>query len=122
MSLTVEQLSMLLEGIDWRMAGISRSQISQLCEEIDGRVPTFLNRALEGDWPYVWLDATRLREGGCLAAKPVRRLTADADEISAAELCRSNSILRRSRSSGQSSGRRSTECRLRHGVADSSAR
>jgi putative transposase len=37
-----------------------------LCEEIDGRVKEFLNRPIEGSWPYVWIDATyvKSREGG----------------------------------------------------------
>jgi transposase-like protein len=43
------------------MSGISKSQVSRLCQEIDGKVATFLNRPLEGDWPYVWLDATYLK-------------------------------------------------------------
>jgi transposase-like protein len=38
-------------------AGISKSEVSRLCEEIDDRVNAFLDRPLEGDWPYVWLDA-----------------------------------------------------------------
>ena len=38
--------------------GVSKSQVSRLCEEIDDRVKAFLDRPLEGDWPYVWLDAT----------------------------------------------------------------
>jgi putative transposase len=43
------------------MTGISKSQVSRLCEEIDGKIATFLNRPLEGDWPYVWLDATYVK-------------------------------------------------------------
>jgi transposase-like protein len=48
------------------MTGISKSQVSRLCEEIDGRVKEFLNRPIEGVWPYVWIDATyvKVREGG----------------------------------------------------------
>ena len=48
------------------MTGISKSQVSRLCEEIDGRVKEFLNRPIEGCWPYVWIDATyvKTREGG----------------------------------------------------------
>jgi len=38
--------------------GVSKSQVSRLCEEIDERVKAFLDRPLEGEWPYVWLDAT----------------------------------------------------------------
>lgn len=43
------------------MSGISKSQVSRLCAEIDDKIATFLNRPLEGDWPYVWLDATYLK-------------------------------------------------------------
>jgi transposase-like protein len=43
------------------MTGISKSQVSRLCGEIDGKIATFLDRPLEGDWPYVWLDATYVK-------------------------------------------------------------
>ena len=43
------------------MEGISKSQVSRLCAEIDERVQTFLGRPIEGDWPYVWLDATYVK-------------------------------------------------------------
>jgi transposase-like protein len=48
------------------MSGISKSQVSRLCEEIDDRVKAFLERPLEGDWPYLWIDATyvKVREAG----------------------------------------------------------
>jgi transposase-like protein len=48
------------------LAGISKSQVSKLCKEIDERVRAFLDRPLEGEWPYLWLDATylKVREGG----------------------------------------------------------
>lgn len=36
------------------MSGISKSQVSRLCEEIDGKVKAFLDRPIEGDWPYLW--------------------------------------------------------------------
>jgi transposase-like protein len=44
------------------MTGISKSQVSRLCAEIDDKVATFLNRPLEGEWPYIWLDATYLKQ------------------------------------------------------------
>ena len=46
--------------------GISKSQVSKLCKEIDERVNAFLDRPLEGEWPYLWLDATylKVRDGG----------------------------------------------------------
>lgn len=48
------------------MTGISKSQVSRLCAEIDEKVQSFLNRPLEGEWPYLWLDATcvKVREAG----------------------------------------------------------
>ena len=46
--------------------GMSKSTVSKLCKDIDERVGEFLNRPLTGKWPYVWLDATYLkqRQGG----------------------------------------------------------
>jgi putative transposase len=48
------------------MTGISKSQVSELCKGIDERVESFLNRPIEGEWPYLWLDATylKVRKGG----------------------------------------------------------
>ena len=48
------------------MSVISKSQVSRLCEEIDERVQAFLGRPIEGDWPYLWIDATyvKVREAG----------------------------------------------------------
>ena len=48
------------------MSGISKSQVSKLCAEIDERVNAFLNRRITGEWPYLWLEATYLKvcEGG----------------------------------------------------------
>ena len=43
------------------MEGISKSQVSRLCGEIDERVQAFLTRPIEGEWPYVWLDATYVK-------------------------------------------------------------
>jgi transposase-like protein len=43
------------------MEGISKSQVSRLCGEIDERVTAFLNRPIEGEWLYVWLDATYVK-------------------------------------------------------------
>ena len=43
------------------MTGISKSQVSRLCEEIDGKVKAFLDRPIEGEWPYLWLDATYVK-------------------------------------------------------------
>ena len=53
------------------MTGISKSQVSRLCETIDERVTAFLGRPIEGAWPYLWLDATyvKARDGGRIVTK-----------------------------------------------------
>ena len=43
------------------MSGVSKSQVSRLCEEIDERVNAFLQRPIEGEWPYIWIDATYVK-------------------------------------------------------------
>jgi putative transposase len=55
------------------MSGISKSQVSRLCEEIDDKIGAFLDRPLEGDWPYLWLDATyvKARTGGRIISTAV---------------------------------------------------
>ena len=55
------------------MAGVSKSQVSRLCEEIDERVDAFLNRPIEGDWPYLWIDATyvKVRQNGRIVSVAV---------------------------------------------------
>jgi len=54
-------------------SGISKSQVSRLCEEIDERVNAFLERPIEGEWPYLWIDATYLktREAGRIVSAAV---------------------------------------------------
>jgi transposase-like protein len=55
------------------LQGVSKSQVSRLCAEIDGRVQDFLGRPIEGDWPYLWLDATyvKVREAGRIVSVAV---------------------------------------------------
>ncbi|MER8880820.1 transposase [Mesorhizobium sp. M0684] len=55
------------------MSGISKSQLSRLCEEIGGKVKAFLERLIEGDWPYLWIDATylKVRRGGRIVSVAV---------------------------------------------------
>jgi transposase-like protein len=52
-------------------SGISRSEVSRLCAEVKDRVDEFLSRALEGTFPYVWLDATyvKVRDGSRILSK-----------------------------------------------------
>jgi putative transposase len=53
--------------------GVSKSQVSRLCEDIDERVQAFLSRPIEGHWPYLWIDATYLksRQGGRIVSVAV---------------------------------------------------
>jgi transposase-like protein len=55
------------------LTGISKSQVSRLCAEIDDKVKAFLARPLEGDWPYLWLDATyvKVRQQGRIVSVAV---------------------------------------------------
>jgi putative transposase len=55
------------------MTGISKSQVSRLCADIDERVNAFLDRPIEGDWPYLWIDATyvKVREAGRIVSVAV---------------------------------------------------
>ena len=55
------------------MTGISKSQVSRLCEEIDEKVQAFLERPIEGDWPYLWIDATyvKVRQNGRIVSVAV---------------------------------------------------
>ena len=55
------------------MSGVSKSQVSRLCEEIDDRVKAFLDRPIEGDWPYLWIDATyvKVRQNGRIVSVAV---------------------------------------------------
>ena len=64
------------------MSGISKSQVSRLCAEIDGKIQGFLERPLEGEWPYLWLDATylKVREAGRIVSVAVTVAVAVNDQ------------------------------------------
>ena len=55
------------------MAGISKSQVSRLCQALDAEVERFRDRPLEGAYPYVWLDATfvKVRQDGRVVSMAV---------------------------------------------------
>ncbi len=40
------------------LEGISKSQVSRLCAELDAEVERFRTRPLSGVYPYLWVDAT----------------------------------------------------------------
>ena len=64
------------------MSGISKSQVSRLCGEIDDKIESFLDRPLEGEWPYLWLDATyvKVREAGRIVSVAVTVAVAVNDQ------------------------------------------
>ena len=53
----------LVKAMD--MSGVSKSQVSRLCEEIDERVQAILDRPIEGDWPQPldWRHLCRIAPG-----------------------------------------------------------
>ena len=53
--------------------GVSKSQVSRLCQEIDERVGAFLDRPIEGEWPYLWIDAiyVKVRQDGRIVSVAV---------------------------------------------------
>ena len=82
------------------LTGISKSTVSKLCKDIDERVNAFLERPLAGDWPYLWLDATYLkqREGGrivSVAAIIAVAVNTDGRRSSEGSTCEARGRLRR---------------------------
>ncbi len=55
------------------MTGISKSQVSRICSELDEEVERFRGRPLSGMYPYVWLDATfvKTRQQGRVVSQAV---------------------------------------------------
>ncbi len=43
------------------LEGCSRSEVSRICRELDEAMERFRSRPLEGEYPYVWLDAKAVR-------------------------------------------------------------
>lgn len=53
--------------------GISKSEVSRICGELDEEVSRWRRRPLDGEYPYLWLDATyvKVREGGVVISQAV---------------------------------------------------
>lgn len=53
--------------------GVSKSQVSRLCQEIGERVGAFLDRPIEGEWPFLWIDASyvKVRQDGLIESVAV---------------------------------------------------
>jgi transposase-like protein len=70
----ISQLSVvddLIKALE--MSGVSKSQVSRLCEEIDDWAKVFVDRPIEGDWPYLRIDATyvKVRQNGRIVSVAV---------------------------------------------------
>lgn len=53
--------------------GMSKSEVSRMAAVLDAEVEAFRNRPLEGDFPYIWLDAMyiKVRENSRIVSKAV---------------------------------------------------
>src|SRR5919201_718058 len=65
---STRRVDQLVESLGLR---ISRSEVSRVCAQLDEQVEAFRCRPLEGDYPYLWLDAKveKVRDGGRVVAK-----------------------------------------------------
>ena len=93
----------------YERTGIGKSTVSKLCKEIDERVGAFLDRPLSGEWPYLWLDATylRQREGGrIVSVAAIVAVAANAEGAARSSACTSGR--RKRRRSGRPSSRASS--------------
>ncbi|SCX32792.1 Transposase [Agrobacterium sp. DSM 25558] len=94
----------LVKAMAMGMSGISKSQVSRLCEEIDDKVKAFLDRHIEGEWPYLWIDATYLRSDAADASSLSRSSSRWASTPTADARCSAwRSAQPRPRRSGRSS-------------------
>ncbi len=64
------------------LSGVKRSEVSRQCQELDTRVGSFLDRPLEGQWPFLWLDATcvKVRESGRIVSVAATLALGDNDQ------------------------------------------
>jgi len=55
------------------MDGISKSEVSRICGDLDEEVNNWRRRTLAGEYPYLWLDATyvKVREGGVVVNQAI---------------------------------------------------
>jgi putative transposase len=52
-------------------SGISKSEVSRICADLDGEVSAFRDRSLAGQaFPYIFVDATYCRPGSTVASSP----------------------------------------------------
>jgi transposase-like protein len=67
---STRRVDQLVETLGLR---VSRSEVSRICELLDEQVEAFRSRPLEGEYPYLWLDAKveKVRDGGRVVHKAV---------------------------------------------------
>jgi putative transposase len=67
---STRRVDQLVESLGLR---VSRSEVSRICAQLDEQVEAFRQRPLEGDYPYLWLDAKveKVRDGGRVVGKAV---------------------------------------------------
>src|SRR3954468_11520622 len=67
---STRRVDQLVETLGLR---VSKSEVSRICELLDEQVEAFRGRPLEGEYPYLWLDAKveKVRDGGRVAHKAV---------------------------------------------------
>jgi putative transposase len=55
------------------LEGISKSQVSRICQDLDAEVERFRSRPLRESYPYLWLDATfvKTRDDGRVVSQAV---------------------------------------------------
>jgi len=53
------------------LTGIEKSRVSRICKELDQAVHVLRNRPLQGNYPYLWLDALylKVRQDHCIVSQ-----------------------------------------------------
>ena len=64
------------------ISGMSKDRVSAICRALDERVAAFRERPLEGDYPYLWLDAKHLK----VRARGPRALQGGGDRLRGARV------------------------------------
>jgi len=61
---STRRVDQLVEALGLR--GLSKSQVSRICAELDRQMERFRERPLSGEYPYMWLDAraVKVRQDG----------------------------------------------------------
>jgi putative transposase len=61
---STRKIDRLVEALG--LAGVSKDQVSRVCQGLDDQVQAFRERPLESRYPYLWLDAKveKVRAGG----------------------------------------------------------